>query len=56
MKDIEYRPELPLMEVQEIFEDQWKHELAEAVNKKGRDVFYDERVKIVDKIDVWDIK
>lgn len=56
MKPIDYRPELPLMEVEEIFEDQWRHELAEAVQKKGKENFYGDRVKIKDVIDVWDIK
>jgi len=57
MKDIEYvKPELPLMDVEEIPLDPWERRLAKQVNQDGHVHIFDERVKIVDKIDVWDIK
>ena len=57
MKDpIEYEvEEIEITDVKH-YGDQWRDRLAQSVNGKGVENSFDSRVKIVDKIDVWDIK
>lgn len=57
MKDpIEYEvEEIEITDVKH-YGDQWRDKLAQSVNQKGVQTSFDSRVKIVDKIDVWDIK
>lgn len=57
MKDINYEAveEIEITDVKH-YGDQWKDKLAQSVNGKGVENSFDSRVKIVDKIDVWDIK
>ena len=51
--------DLPLIEVEEIKEplpNIWKMQLEAAVHQKGVETSFDNRVKLQDKIDVWDVK
>lgn len=55
--------DLQLVEIEEIelkpvseFPDQWRMKLAESVYQKGTETSFDDRVKIKDVIDVWDVK
>jgi hypothetical protein len=58
MNTIEYEnPSLPVMEVEELTEappNFWIMQLDQAVNREGKETSFDERVRIGEKIGVWD--
>lgn len=57
MKDlIEYEVEEIEMTDVKHYPNQWRDQLAQSVNGKGVETSFDNRVKLQDKIDVWDIK
>lgn len=56
-------PDLSLVPIEEIelkpvsiYPNQWRSKLQESVNGKGVETSFDNRVKIIEKVDVWDIK
>lgn len=47
--------EITLQPVQE-YRNLWRERLAESVNSEGKQTSFDSRVRIIEKVDAWDIK